>query len=188
MKKWSIVILFSIFFIGAFLWGGYQWLNNEKGTMDIISKSSKAGNEERQELEEQRTEIEGTITEEDLAEFKEQGLNPFGEHTKMDGLTDAMYQEYIHGMSHQKVEANKKWGFYEIHPDRIEWLLDGLDQVNVEHEDAYRSILEKWKDGNFADADVDHNVIWDLQGGTVGKATGILSQEEEQDYVEKNAD
>lgn len=188
MKQWSIIILFSLVFIGALSWGGYQWLSGGKSITDITAGSNKAGDGERKDLEEQRGEIEGTITENDLATFKEQGLNPFGKQTKMKDLTDAMYQEYIHGMSHQKVEANKKWGFYEIHPDRIEWLLDGLDQVNVKHEDVYRSILEKWKDANFAEADEDHNVIWKLQGGTVGKATGILSQKEEQAYVEKNAD
>jgi hypothetical protein len=188
MKKWSIVIIFSISFVAAFLWGGYQWLSSNNATMDIASKEVKATSSEQKDLVEKRKEIAGTITEEDLDGFKEHGLNPFGEQTEMTDLTDDMYQEYIHGMSHQKVKANKKWGFYEIHPDRIEWLLEGLDKVNVKHADVYRSILEKWRDGNFAQAAEDHNLIWNLQDGTVGKATGILSKEEEQVYVEENAD
>lgn len=187
MKKWSIIILFSLCLMVGLLWGGYQWLDDQKLT-DVIPRVS--GNDEddgKQALEDKRDEIKGTITEEDLTTFKEQGLNPFGEKTKKNGLTDTMYQEYIHGMSHQKVRADKKWGFYEIHPDRIKWLLDGLDEVDVEHESVYRDILVKWQKGDFISADADHNAIWNLQGGTVGKATGILSQEEEQRYVEENA-
>lgn len=189
MKKWSIIILFGIFIISGLLWGGYHWLVVDQDSRGAASQPNGVKADKDNELEEQqRDEIKGIVTEADLAEFKDQGLNPFGEQTKTKDLTDAMYQEYIHGMSHQKVKAEKKWGFYEIHPERIKWLLDGLDDVNVKHEDIYREILVKWKEGNFAEVDDDHNTIWSLQGGTVGKATGILSKEEEQDYVEKNAD
>jgi hypothetical protein len=39
--------------------------------------------------------------------------------------------------------------------------------------------LHSWKENNFSSAVSDYNRIWKLQGGTVGKATGLLTPEEE---------
>ncbi|MEN2467053.1 DUF6241 domain-containing protein [Ornithinibacillus sp. FSL M8-0202] len=134
-------------------------------------------------LEDIRESVGGTITEEQAASYEEQGLNPFGQRKTADQLTDADYQEYIHGMSHQKVKAEQKWGFYQITPERIQWLLEGLDQTELKHEEIYRTILEKWAKGDFTTADVDHNTIWELQGGNIGRATGVLTPEEEEAYI-----
>lgn len=129
---------------------------------------------------------EGTVETEELKEYKEEGKNPFGIKQKKENLTDEHYRDYIHGMSHQKVKADRKWGFYEIVPERIEWLLDGLDEAdNLQNEKEYREILKKWNDGDFSEAHIDHNVIWKMQNGTVGRATGLLSPEEEEKYMEK---
>lgn len=152
-----------------------------------VSTENEAENENKEkELQENRKKVSGTITKEDMLQFKEKGLNPFGEQTKSGELTSSEYNEYIHGMSHQKIKAEKKWGFYEIHPERIKWLLDGLEKVEIENEDTYREILQKWNDGDFTSIDQDHNAIWRIQGGTVGKATGILSVNEEQEYINEN--
>jgi hypothetical protein len=86
-------------------------------------------------------------------------------------------------MSHQKVKAKQKWGFYQITPERIIWLLEGLDLVEVQYEKIYWEILEKWAQEDFSTADEDHNTIWQLQGGTIGEATGVLSPEEEKVYI-----
>lgn len=134
-------------------------------------------------LDEVREELGGMITEEQAAAYKEQGLNPFGQRKAVDQLSDADYQEYIHGMSHQKVKAEQKWGFYQITPERIHWLLEGLDHTELKFEETYRNILEKWAKGEFTTADDDHNTIWELQGGTIGRATGVLTPEEEETYI-----
>ncbi|RDW14991.1 DUF6241 domain-containing protein [Oceanobacillus chungangensis] len=128
--------------------------------------------------------VQGKITEEQLQRYKEEGLNPFGQDLDLNELNAALYNDYIHGMSHQKVRAEKKWGFYEIHPERIKWLLEGLDVVNVGNESTYRNILQRWEEGDFSKIDKEHNAIWSIQNGTVGKATGILSLEEEQKYID----
>ncbi|ASN06753.1 DUF6241 domain-containing protein [Virgibacillus necropolis] len=187
MKKAIIIFSCALVVLGLVAWGTYSWLSNYSETADNTSVAKEKEVTE-EVLQENRKEIEGTITEEDLATFKERDLNPFGEEQKLNELNDYIYQEYIHGMSHQKVEASKKWGFYEIHSNRIKWLLEGLDEVELEHETAYRNILEKWKEENFSSVDGDHNAIWELQGGTVGRATGILSAEEEQAYINNNTD
>ena len=185
MKKGIIIIMLSAVVVVAVALGTYNWLDN--GSEKVSATSDTKEKEQAEEvLQENRKDIKGNISDADLAAFKEENLNPFGESTKMEELTDYAYQEYIHGMSHQKVKASKKWGFYEIHPSRIQWLLDGLDKVELDHENAYRNILEKWNNGDFSSVDDDHNAIWSLQNGTVGKATGILSAEAEQAYVNSN--
>jgi hypothetical protein len=45
-------------------------------------------------------------------------------------------------------------------------------------------ILNRWAEGDFSRADKDHNAIWNVQGGTIGEATGVMSPEEEQQYLE----
>lgn len=110
--------------------------------------------------------------------------NPFGDSKRHKHLMDRDYLEYIHLMAHQKVKADVKWGFFEITDERLDWLLEGLDERELEHEDVYRDILERWSKGDFSQADKDHNTVWEIQGGTVGKATGILSEAEEQAFIE----
>lgn len=136
-------------------------------------------------LENLREETGGTVTEEEMAVFQSEGKNPFGQKKDLESLTDRDYREYIHGMSHQKVKADQKWGFYEINSTRIQWLLDGLEvaETQLTNPDIYRNILERWNNGDFSKADEDHNTIWKLQGGTIGAADGILSPEEEQTYI-----
>ncbi|MFC2946979.1 DUF6241 domain-containing protein [Virgibacillus sediminis] len=187
MPIFGIILLLASAGLAVFL-----WLETEK-VIEDPAESASAGEEAAEgspadegleNVSEQREKIKGTISEQDLQEFEESGLNPFGEDRPSHQLSDGLFQEYIHGMSHQKIKAEKKWGFYEIHPQRIDWLLEGLDEVSLDHEDVYREILLKWKEGDFSTADADHNAIWELQGGTVGKAYGVMTLEEEQTYLE----
>ncbi|MNG36070.1 hypothetical protein D3C84_1229830 [compost metagenome] len=67
----------------------------------------------------------------------------------------------------QVVEANKK---------------------EYENADIYLSILNSWDKGDFDYVVMNHNAIWELQGGTVGKANGIASPEEEMKFIQENYD
>ncbi|WP_223700437.1 DUF6241 domain-containing protein [Sutcliffiella deserti] len=111
-----------------------------------------------------------------------QSDNPFNHRGS---LTEVDVQNYIHWMSHQKVKADEKWTHYKLTPERVEWLLAEVKVRDYNHEDIYLEILSKWKKGNFDRADQDHNRIWSLQKGTIGKATGVLTPEEEKEYLEK---
>ncbi|MCJ7840033.1 DUF6241 domain-containing protein [Lederbergia sp. NSJ-179] len=161
-----IVVLVGIFFILVF------------------TDSPKSPEEAHKDKKE--TEVHAvTAAEENDVEEGAETPNPFGQKSTQEELTDSDYRNYIHKMSHQKVKADEKWGFYEITPERIDWLLQGLNQVNLKNESVYRDILERWKDGDFSKVDQDHNAIWQLQGGTIGKATGILSPEEEEAFLQE---
>lgn len=112
--------------------------------------------------------------------------NPFKDG--MDTISEDQLQKYLHGMSHQKVEAKDKWSHYEITEERILYLIKHIEKVDYEHSDLYLDILSRWLKNDFSRADKDHNAIWSLQGGTVGKATGILTEEEEMLYLNENED
>jgi hypothetical protein len=128
----------------------------------------------------------GTVNAEALEAYEEEGKNPFGGIISGVELTDKEYQKYIHGMAHQKVKADEKWTFFEIHPARISWLLEHVETNELEHENVYKNILSRWSKGDFSNAVHDHNAIWEMQRGTVGKATRVLSPEEESTYLKEN--
>lgn len=97
-------------------------------------------------------------------------------------------QNAIHGMSHQKVKAADKWGFLPMTQDRIERLIVVVEENSSEYEESklYLDILNRWLNHDFSRADKDHNAIWRLQQGTIGKATGLLTIEEEKAFIKKH--
>ncbi|WP_273851173.1 DUF6241 domain-containing protein [Guptibacillus spartinae] len=100
---------------------------------------------------------------------------------------ESQFIDYIHGMTHQKVQAEEKWGLYEMNDKNISNLLDILENIKeqetYEHYDFYYETLIQWKQGNFENALDVHNQIWKWNGGTTGKATRLLTDEEEQEFI-----
>lgn len=103
-------------------------------------------------------------------------------------MTEDEMMETIHKMSHQKVIASQKWGAIPLTPERVKRLLEVVqhNETKYKHASTYKDILERWAAGDFSQIDKDHNTIWDLQGGTIGKATGIATPKEEMAFNEKN--
>ncbi|CDQ20420.1 hypothetical protein SAMN05192559_105317 [Halobacillus karajensis] len=130
--------------------------------------------------------VTGTVSSEELERYEEEGKNPFGGQTTGPELTDKEYQEYIHGMAHQKVKADEKWTFFQIHPLRISWLLEHLETNDLRHKHVYKQILTQWAEGDYSNAVDDHNAIWEIQRGTIGKAKRLLTSEEEEEYIKEN--
>lgn len=174
-------IIWGLSFLIILVVGVFIYVVTSDGAFDMGKQEQKASatpvdyveEAENQEVEkEQKVEVQSKID-----------TNPFDDSVLIEELNDSHYQKYIHGMAHQKVKASEKWGFYLITEERIQWLLDGLEVADLKHDDLYRDILGRWAEGDFSSVDQDHNRIWDLQNGTIGKATGILSPEEEQAYI-----
>lgn len=99
----------------------------------------------------------------------------------------------IHAMSHQKVksEDNEKWGpKVPLTQERVERLIEVVKSRqhddNFENEDIYLEILNRWAEGDFSQIAREHNHIWYNQHGNTGYATGILSPEEEMEYIRVN--
>jgi len=140
-----------------------------------LIKSKEVANEDDDEVE------SGEENEKDIE------LNPFGNQKHPSQISESDVLQYIHWMSHQKVQAEDKWGFFEITDERIDWLLDAIDETEyLEKAEEYKDILNRWKDGNFSDVVNDHNYVWEILGGEKEsqKATEILSESKEKEYIE----
>ncbi|MED3660551.1 DUF6241 domain-containing protein [Ureibacillus sp. FSL K6-8385] len=99
-------------------------------------------------------------------------------------MPEEVFMQTMHEMTHQKVKADTKWGFTPMTEEQIDKMLTILEYNDYEHEEFYREALTAWKNGDFSNAVKVHNKIWKWQGGTIGKATGLLSREEEEEYLE----
>lgn len=99
---------------------------------------------------------------------------------------DQKVAQTIHAMSHQKVEADQKWTSIEMTEERIVTLSNIVEQNKnyLENYDTFTAILDRWSEGDFSQADQDHNDVWYILDGTIGKATGILSPSQEKEFVE----
>ena len=101
-------------------------------------------------------------------------------------INEEELQNIIHSMSHQKVKAAQKWGAILLTQERVGLLLDVVkeNEEHWKHPELYMDILNRWYIGDFSQADEDHNAIWTLQGGSIGKATGLLTPWEEKDFIQ----
>lgn len=103
-------------------------------------------------------------------------------------LDEVQLQVYLHQMTHQKIVAEEKRGAIEMTPENIQNLLIIVQEnyEKYEHGDYYESVLNQWKNGNFANSVEIHNTIWNWHNGTVGRATGLMNEEEERKFVEEH--
>ncbi len=100
------------------------------------------------------------------------------------------FKQEIHEMTHQKVYATDKWGEVVVTEELIDAMLQKLDEQKDDFKNAsfYEETLTAWKRGDFSNAVDVHNEIWASQEGTIGKATRLLTAEEENEYVDRLLD
>ncbi|MBD1221516.1 DUF6241 domain-containing protein [Virgibacillus halodenitrificans] len=191
MKSSNVVLAFFIIIFA--LWGCDE---NKKvktsGDTEINNVSQKVDkedivNQKTVKNQDDNSTVQYFIEEKDFQKFAEKGLNPFGQEKKQINLSSTDFEYYIHGMTHQKVKAKEKWDFFEMHPKRIKWLLEGLEETKYKlgpDKQKYKNILKRWEQSDFSTIIEDHNFIWDENEGTVGKAIDRLSTEEERKFLE----
>ncbi|CAM4204320.1 DUF6241 domain-containing protein [Lacicoccus alkaliphilus] len=104
-----------------------------------------------------------------------------------DGLpSERQFADDLHHMTHQKVTASQKWGHLEITDERIEEMYETAEASDYTYRDFYMRALEAWMEGDFSNAVQVHNTIWNEQNGNVGKARGLMTEEEEREYKERH--
>ena len=108
-------------------------------------------------------------------------------------MSDESVRKAIHAMSHQKIvaEGDEKWGAkIPLTQERVERLLEVVEvrqhDDNFEHESVYFEILKRWVEGDFSQSARDHNNLWYMENGNIGYATGIMSHDEEMEYIRVN--
>ncbi|MEK4198844.1 DUF6241 domain-containing protein [Cytobacillus sp. FSL K6-0265] len=165
MKKWLIIIISGFVIIS----GG--WF-----TASYLSDDSLSAFNHRDDTS-NKTSKEASLDVDTAAYTENTGLSPESTQSK---VIDVM-----HKMTHQKVKASEKWGSVRMTEQAIEEVRKTIENNQFEHEEELLAILDKWSKGDFSNVDNDHNYFWSLQNGTIGKATGILSPEEEAAFIEK---
>lgn len=172
MKTMMRTLLIAVIVLGLLGGAGY-WVVQELAAKDGDKISAIA--EELEQQDSNRVEAETVNTD----EAGEQMAN---------GMDEEELQIYLHQMTHQKVTADKKFGAVEMSEANIENLLK-IVQANsgvYEHSDFYEETLNAWADGDFSNAVTVHNTIWKWHNGNVGRATGLMSPEQEAEYVKKH--
>lgn len=116
-------------------------------------------------------------------------LTPKEEMPKYEAMSEDELMNEVHGMTHQKVEAEQKWGSSEITRDKVETLFAEVKKKQFkdsEKKSILLGILEPWTKGDFSNAVDDHNSIWNFKNGNLGEAERLLTPVEEQEYIEKH--
>ncbi|KAB7665875.1 DUF6241 domain-containing protein [Bacillus sp. B1-b2] len=175
MKIKFISITLAMLIIGAGIYFTSNAAKNVTGTSSE-EESPNPTSENRIEGEGKKEEVateSATETAEDLA------LEYPSDMSELD------VQDVIHKMSHTKVHAEEKWGYIVPTQEKIDRILAVVKENSAEYDesDLYISILERWSAGDFSNAVEDHNDIWNLQDGTIGEATRLLSAKEEEEYT-----
>ncbi|TMW70918.1 DUF6241 domain-containing protein [Alteribacter natronophilus] len=147
----------------------YAWLDMRPGSYDTRI------------IQEVEDEIGGPVVIEEVIDFPSQ--EEVEERFSLE-MSEYDLQQIIHNMSHQKIYASDKWGVpLLITDEKIERLLEVVEANEYERVGNYRRILNRWSEGDFSKAVEDHNFIWNLHDGTVGKAERLFTEEEEKAYI-----
>ncbi|WP_066314493.1 DUF6241 domain-containing protein [Bacillus sp. FJAT-29814] len=166
-KTQMLIILFAVLAIGFYYFYSTESLPFQKTSVVVKEEKTKEG--------EPVLQVQDATSEQAEEEFPAD-------------MQETEVMAALHKMSHQKVTAKKKWGAIPLTPQRVDRLLSVVTQNKSKYKNSqlYINILNRWADGDFSHADDDHNAIWNLQGGTIGKATGLASINEEKEFIEQN--
>jgi hypothetical protein len=94
--------------------------------------------------------------------------------------------EILHNMTHQKVRSEEKWGFVQMTEVNLLAVKEVLQKNPGFNQNIdFLGIVTDWLNNDFSNIVAEHNRIWKLKNGTVGKAYGILSPSEEQALVKE---
>ncbi|NWQ39542.1 hypothetical protein MLOOGBEN_02370 [Bacillus sp. EB106-08-02-XG196] len=169
MKKLTMVG--SIIGILACMVGVYFYLGNDSGLKFNLKKNDPVTAKEAQTKIEKG--FEAPVSGKIMAEYETMS-------------EEELIQE-VHNMTHQKVEADKKWGASEITADKVKKIYEVIknkDFKKSSNKQMLLDILEPWTRQDFSNAVSAHNRIWAYQKGNIGKATRLLTPQEELEYIE----
>lgn len=93
-------------------------------------------------------------------------------------------------MTHQKVLSQEKQGFIKMTPENIEEVRRMIDESNsgtLQHKEQYLKILTRWYEGDFSQAVKEHNLLWEWENTSNGKAYELATPEQEEEYILEQA-
>jgi hypothetical protein len=94
--------------------------------------------------------------------------------------------EILHDMTHQKVRSEEKWGFVQMTEVNFLAVREVLQKNPAFNQNIdFLAIITDWLNNDFSNIVAEHNAIWKMKDGSVGKAYGILSPSEEQALIKE---
>jgi hypothetical protein len=100
--------------------------------------------------------------------------------------TEADIGEILHNMTHQKVRSEEKWGFVQMTEVNLLAVKEALKKNPEFNQNIdFLGIVTDWLNNDFSNIVAEHNLIWKMNKGTVGKAYGILTPSEEQALIKE---
>jgi hypothetical protein len=168
MKK--LAVAGSIIGIIACVMGVYFYLSDGSGLKINLKKSDPVATKEAQTKIEKS--FEAPVSSKVMAEYETMS-------------EEELIQE-VHNMTHQKVKADKKWGASEITAHKVQKIYEvaqNKDFKKSSNKTMLLDILEPWTRQDFSNAVSAHNRLWSYQNGNIGKATRLLTPQEELKYI-----
>lgn len=87
----------------------------------------------------------------------------------------------IHSLANTLIKAEYKWQCSEVTPKTIGLAIEGVEQIKDDYDRMHlRNSLRKWEKGDFSNSVEVHNYVWEMLGGSVGKA-----EELDKDKIQK---
>jgi hypothetical protein len=94
--------------------------------------------------------------------------------------------EILHNMTHQKVRSEEKWEFVQMTEVNLLAVKEVLQKNPGFNQNIdFLAVVTDWLNDDFSNIVAEHNLIWKMKDGSVGKAYGILSPSEEQALVKE---
>jgi hypothetical protein len=181
----KMVLIIVIFLLVIASLGTFQYIDGQLAK----EKADTAGKTEEQKPAEQKELEKKEITKEKSDDqSKEIGGVTYDLNITIDSTEDEIIA-VMHKMTHQKVEADDKWGAIPMTEDTIQQVQQIIAKKEFNQsgmKDELQTIIQKWQDNDFSTVDQDHNYFWNYQGGTVGKAYGVMSKEDEEEFIRNN--
>lgn len=98
-------------------------------------------------------------------------------------LTEYSAVQLIHQMSNSIIKAidDRKFGEIPVTPFNIDQAIEGIKYIQDEGSASYlQNALLKWKEGDFSNAVLVHNFVWEMLDGEIGKAISVNNKRVEQ--------
>lgn len=84
----------------------------------------------------------------------------------------------IHSLANTLIKAEYKWQCTEVTPETITVALECVELIKDDYDRMHlRNGLSKWVKGDFSNAVEIHNYVWEMLGGSIGKAEDIEKEE-----------
>lgn len=184
----KLVQVLGIVFLTALLSVGGTFLIMKKNYENEVTKRVETESDNRQSISKENEKFVSTVDTSGTGWESPEFSKRIDEWKSGDApFIGNLVEEVIQEMAHQKVIAKTKEGSIMITRERIDTLIQMVEENKTTYEsyETYIDILNRWKKGDFSTIDDDHNILMFIQGGKTpeGLATGIASEEQEIDYI-----